>query len=252
MTKQRYFRVGAFYRDENSKSVIVQCYDRKEAEAWIPGVKAMLYPGENTDNFIVSVFEFKLQINLNNLNHYRITVKRPIERKFKDIDEEIDYDNSLTFDAIVEANDEEQAKKIFFEDWFYLYARGNKPEEYDIYIDEIPLEEMIEREQRMLRHRLISQYASEKLGDLSVREFNQLMRKDESEEKNKMFYEALRDLLKRLRMSEYLEKRLQTDIISHAEFCKIRNALCSAKIGEDFEKINLEATAKYGKAVETI
>ena len=146
MTKQRYFRVGAFYRDENSKSVIVQCYDRKEAETWIPGVKAMLYPGENTDKLSVRVFEFKLQINLNNLNHYRITVERPVKRTFKDLDEEMDYDNSLAFDAVVEANDEEEAKKIFFQDWFDLYSRGNKPEKYDIYIDEITLEEMIESE----------------------------------------------------------------------------------------------------------
>ena len=54
---------------------------------------------------------------------------------------------------------------------------------------------------------------------------------------------------KRIRMTEYLEKRLETDKLSHAEFCEIRNALCSAKIGEEFEKINLAATAKYGKAV---
>ena len=74
MNKTRYFRVGAFYRDENSKEIIVQCYDRKEAEGWIDRAKEMLYPGENTDGFIVTVFEFKLQINLNNLNHYRITV----------------------------------------------------------------------------------------------------------------------------------------------------------------------------------
>ena len=129
----------------------------------------------------------------------------------------------------------------------YVHTQGWQL--YDIYIDEIPLKEMIEKEQRMLRHRLICQYASEKLGDLSVREFNRLMREDDSDEKNQMFYEGLRDLLKRLRLSEYLEKRLETDKLSHAEFCEIRNALCSAKIGEEFEKINLAATAKYGKAV---
>lgn len=249
MTKKRYFRVGAFYRDENSKSVIVQCYDRKEAESWVPRVKAMLYPAENTDNFRVNLFEFKLQINLNNLNHYRITIERPVERTFKDFDEEMDYSNSLTFDVVVEANDEEEAKKIFFADWFELYARGNNPEEYDIYIDEIPLVEMIEKEQRMLRHRLICQYVSEKFGDLSVREFNKLMREEDSDEKNQMFYEGLREHLKRLRITEYLESKLETDKLSHAEFCEIRNDLCSAKMGEDFEKINLAAIAKYGRVV---
>ena len=249
MTKQRYFRVGAFYRDEHSKSVIVQCYDRKEAEKWIPGVKAMLYPGEDTENFIVRVFEFKMQVNLNNLNHYRITVERPVQREFKDFDEEMEYENSLAFDAVVEADDEEGAKTIFLKEWFDFYAFGKKPEEYDIYIDEVPLEEMIEKEQRMLRQRLISKYATENFGDMSVREFNRMMRRDDGEEQNQMFYKALAEHLKNIRMSEYLEKRLETDKLSHAEFCEIRNALCSAKIGEEFEKINLAATAKYGKAV---
>ena len=142
MKKRKYFRVGAFFRDENSKSVIVQCYDRKEAENWIPRVKAMLYPGEDTGNFRVRVFEFKLQINLNNLNHYRITVERPIQRELKDFDEEMEYDNSLAFDAVVEADNEEEAKGIFFSDWFGFYALGKKPDEYDIYVDEVPLEEM--------------------------------------------------------------------------------------------------------------
>lgn len=249
MTKQRYFRVGAFYRDENSKSVIVQCYDRREAETWIPGAKAMLYPGENTEDFRVHIFEFQLQINLNNLNHYRITVERPVERAGTDFDEETDYDGSLTFDAVVEAKDADEAKKMFFEDWFDLYARGHKPEEYDIYIDEIPLEEMIEKEQRMLKHRLICRYASEKLKDLPAGEFVRLMREDDSDEKDQMYYEELRDLLKRLRLSAYLEKRLETDKLSHAEFCEIRDALCSAKAGEEFERINFAATEKYGKAV---
>ena len=247
MTKQRYFRVGAFYRDENSKSVIVQCYDRKEAEGWIPGVKAMLYPGEDTENFRVRIIEFKLQINLNNLNHYRVIVERPIKREFKDFEEEMEYDNSLYFSAEIEAFDEDEAKKIFFDEWFELYSLGKKPEDYDIYIDEIPLEEMIEKEQRMLRQRLISKYAAKNFGDMSVREFNQMMRRDDKEEQNQMFYKALAEHLKMLRMEEYLEKRLDTEKLTHTEFCKIRDELCAAKIGDEFERINLAATAKYGK-----
>ena len=42
-----YYRVGAFYRNENSKAIIIQVHDRKEAESWVPRVKAMLYPDED-------------------------------------------------------------------------------------------------------------------------------------------------------------------------------------------------------------
>ena len=99
----------------------------------------------------------------------------------------------------------------------------------------------------MLRQRLISKYVAENFGDMSVREFNQMMRRDDKDEQNQMFYKALSEHLKQLRMSEYLEKRLDTTKLSHAEFCKIRDSLCSTKVGEEFEKINLTAIAKYGK-----
>jgi uncharacterized membrane-anchored protein YjiN (DUF445 family) len=247
MTKQRYFRVGAFYRDENSKSVIVQCYDRKEAEGWIDRAKEMLYPGENTDGFIVTVFEFKLQINLNNLNHYRITVERPLKREFKDEWEECDYLTAQAFDALIEAENEIDAKEKFINEHFKMYTQDRTPDQYDIYIDEVPVEKVIEDEQKMLRQRLIGKYISEKYGDISVREYNQMMRRDDENEKNTMFYKALSEHLKRLRMSEYLESRLDTSKLSYADFCTIRSGLCSAKSNEEFEKINLAAVSKYGK-----
>lgn len=246
MNKTRYFRVGAFYRDENSKEIIVQCYDRKEAEGWVDRAKEMLYPGENTDGFIVTVFEFKLQINLNNLNHYRITVKRPLKREFKDEWEECDYLTAQAFDALIEAENEIDAKEKFINEHFKMYTQDRTPDQYDIYVDEVPVEKVIEDEQKMLRQRLIGKYISEKYGDISVREYNQMMRRDDENEKNTMFYKALSEHLKRLRMSEYLESRLNTAMLSYAEFCTIRNGLCSAKSNEEFEKINLAAVSKYG------
>lgn len=250
MTKQRYFRVGAFYRDENVNSVTVQCRDRKEAENFIPKLKAMFYPGENTENYIVKIFEFKLPVNRNNLNHYRITIERPLKRKFKDEWEECDYMSAQAFDALIEAENEIDAKEKFINEHFKMYTQDRTPDQYDIYVDEVPVEKVIEDEQKMLRQRLISKYAAENFGDMSVREFNQMMRRDDKDEQNQMFYKALSEHLKRIRMSEYLEKRLDTDKISHAEFCKIRDELCSAKVGEEFEKINLAAIAKYGKEIK--
>lgn len=247
MNKTRYFRVGAFYRDENSKEIIVQCYDRKEAEGWIDRAKEMLYPGENTDEFIVTVFEFKLQINLNNLNHYRITVERPLKREFKDEWEECDYLTAQAFDALIEAENEIDAKEKFINEHFKMYTQDRTPDQYDIYVDEVPVEKVIEDEQKMLRQRLIGKYISEKYGDISVREYNQMMRRDDENEKNTMFYKALSEHLKRLRMSEYLESRLDTSKLSYADFCAIRSGLCSAKSNEEFEKINLAAVSKYGK-----
>ena len=245
MSETKYYRVGAFYKDENSKAVIIQVHDRKEAESWVPRVKAMLYPGEDTAEFRVSIFEFRLQINLNNLNHYRITVERPVTHAFKDEWEECNHQTAQAFDALVEAEGEDDAKAKFIQEHFEFYANGRTPEQYDIYADEVPIEQVIEEEQRMLRQRLVSKYALEQFGDMPVKEFSRIMRREEKE--GDMFYKALSEHLRRLRMTEYLEKRLDTQKLSHAEFCKIRDALCKARIGDAFEKINRDAIAKYGK-----
>ena len=248
MNRARYFRVGAFYRDENCKEIIVQCYDREEAESWIGSAKEMLFPGENTDDFTVKIFEFKLQINLNNLNHYRITVERPVKREFKDDWEECDYLTAQAFDALIEAENEIDAKEKFINEYFRMYTQDRTPDQYDIYVDEVPVEKVIEDEQKMLRQRLIGKYISEKYGDISVREYNEIMRRDDENEKNDMFYKALSEHLKQLRMSEYLEKRLDTTKLSHAEFCEIRDKLCLAKSSEETEQINRNAIERYGKA----
>ena len=166
------------------------------------------------------------------------SMKAKVTRKLKEAE---DQGENMKRNKLLEA------KEKFLNEYFCLYAQDRTPDEYDIYADEVPVEKVIEDEQRMLRQRLISKYAAENFGDMSVREFNQMMRRDDKVEQNQMFYKALSEHLKRIRMTEYLENRLETDKLSHAEFCEIRNALCSAKIGEEFEKINLAATAKYGK-----
>ena len=247
MKKTKYYRIGAFYRNDNSRSVIVQCHDRKEVENWIPRVKEMLYPEENTDGYMVNVLGFQLPINQHNLNHYRITVSRPIDGAVDEDYEDEEFDNSLYIDVIVAAMDENSAKEIFFDEWFEAYASGKQREEYDIYVDEVSLGELIETEERMLRNRLIYKYASESFGDMTVQEFSRIMQDDDSEEKNRMYYEGVKNLLKSLRLSEYIEERLDTSKMTHAEFLKIKDQLCSAKIGDEFEKINREAIEKYGK-----
>ena len=105
MSHTKYFRVGAFYKDENSKSVIVQCYDRNEAEGWIPKAKAMLFPEEKAEALYAHISEFQLQIGLNNLNHYRITVERPTKQALEDALDCPEDLSVLDFNAIVEAED---------------------------------------------------------------------------------------------------------------------------------------------------
>ena len=245
MNQTKYYRVGAFHRSGNTNQVIIRARDREEAKGWVDRVKQMLYPGEDTSDYPTSIFEFKLQINLNNLNHYRIIVERP--KKCTDEWDGLLY-VSRSFDALIEAKNEDEARKIFLDEYFSSYAQGNKPEDYDIYADEIPLKQLLENELEHFRVRLANKYITDKFGDLSVREYTRLMRDiSDAEEKEQIFYKSLTEHLKSLRITEYLEKRINSEMLSHDEFCKIKEKMENAKNKDEFEDVHIKAIKKYGK-----
>jgi hypothetical protein len=110
----------------------------------------------------------------------------------------------------------------------------------------VPLCEVIADERKRLRHRLINKYLCNKYGDMPIRDFARLMQQSD-ENGDETFYEALKEHLKRLRLAEYLEKRLDASRLLHSEFTEILDGLCAASESESFEKINRAAVEKYGK-----
>ena len=242
-----YYRVGAFYKDENRKEIMVQVPNRASAEAMVPQVKQILFPGEDIENYPVRIFEFKLQVNLNRLNHYRITVYRPAERIYTDEQEEMLYESAEAFDEVVEADTEEEAKATFLRDYFESYAVGRSPDEYELYVDEVPLSELIKGEEERLLGRIVNGYMREKYGHLPLREYARLMRAQDSGQSDEIRYEALQAFSRALSITEYMEKKLDTASLTYNEFCVIRNQLRAAKTGEDFCRINLEIMERYGR-----
>ena len=146
--------------------------------------------------------------------------------------------------AVIEAENECQARNRFIDEWFI----NEKSEDYDILIEEASIDELLKIEQDMLHQRLINKYLFEQKGDMSINELYTLVSNVDNDEMKTMLYKMTKLHLKRLRMSEYLENRIDTSKLSHLEFCRLRDMLCNAKSQEEISKINRELTAKYGKA----
>lgn len=153
-------------------------------------------------------------------------------------------DNEI-INAIIEAENEADARKQFIDEYSKHYNEIS--DKYDIFIEEVSIKELIDKEQKALYQRLICKHIEDNYGDLSVVEFNTVF---QSQSKDKMIYMGLKAYLKRLRVSEYLQKRLDVEKISHAEFCRICDALCNARDNDEIERISKEINTKYGKSNE--
>ena len=149
--------------------------------------------------------------------------------------------------AVICAVSREEAVAKFIGTQYEPDERPETPEQYGIYVEEVPLETLIAEEMEMLRSRITWKYMADTYGDISVGEF--AIRSKDPQERDRMFYEGLQTALKRFRMSEYLEKRLDLTKLTYAEFSEICSALCAAKAREELEKIHIAAIEKYGKEV---
>ena len=151
----------------------------------------------------------------------------------------LEKDGNPLFGEFIEANDQEEARKLF------LSNNYDPIDDCEICISEVPIDRMIEMETKELHSRLLSKYVERFNKNMSVREFASYLKNEKGEEQKRGLYLSLSKHVKAIRITEYLESRLDTSKITHAEFCKIRDALCKAKSEDEIEKINREAVAKY-------
>lgn len=173
---------------------------------------------------------------MSNIKYFRINAIPKVEN------EEVD-----SFEDLIRAENVKEAEEKFIIKWFDAMGVEESPEDYDYLVAEVPLTELISEEQDKIRHRLITKYVMKNCEGMTIREFGQFMKPQYKERQDEMYFEELRLHLRRVRMDEYLEARLDCSKITHEDFCKIRDALCQADRGTDYEKIHREAIKKYGK-----
>lgn len=184
-----YYRVAGLKKNNDSKEMIVRVSSRKEAEAYIPAAKSFLFPGENTDGYRSVVSAVPIKVNLGTtIPHYRITIER--EKSFP---ESSDCPEDSTghdwWETILSATNEQEARQKWREK---IRDLGENPEEYEIFADEMTVEECIKEEERHVRSLINNTYLQVKIIGLTDRECIHFCRSFNPEDTPEQYYEALK------------------------------------------------------------
>jgi hypothetical protein len=231
-----FYRVTILEKSDNHREMIVKADSKEAAVAQIPAAKAFLFPSEDTSEYIAFPSKVHLDVMSAKVPHWRITVIRPTEPC--DGWEECEPG---TMEMTLEAESEEDAIR---------QAKEEIKCPAEFYAREISAEELIAEEEISLRYRIKEDYIFAKYGDVSVREFNRLMREQINGEKNRFYYDALQFFLGKTRLRNALERSIDLEKISAAEYNALISRLPLANDRTEFEIILNEAKEKYGKAVE--
>ena len=231
-----FYKVTIIEKNDNHREMIVKADSKKAAAAMIPAAKAFLFPGEDTSGYIAFPERVHIDVMGAQVPHWRITVIRPVSREQDEWEEcgpgtgEMTLEAESAEDAIRQVKEEIKCPAEF-------YAR------------EVPIAEMIAEEKAHLERMIHEAYVLDQHGDVSVREFNRLMREKfrDTEEKERHEYEALRHFFGKIHFHKMLARKLDLTKLSAAEYDALIAELQRTKEREPFMNIFDKAVEKYGK-----
>ena len=232
-----FYRVTILEKNDNHREMIVKADSKQAAVEMIPAAKAFLFPGEDTSGYIAFPESIHVDVMGAQVPHWRITVIRPSGDEACDEWEEC---GAGTGEMTLEAENAKDAIRQVREEI-------KCPAEF--YAREVPMAEMIAEERGHLERMIHEQYVFDQLGDVSIREFNRLMRGKfrDTEEKERHEYEALRHFLGMIHFRKMLARKLDLTKLSVAEYDALIAELQRTKEREPFMNLFDQAIEKYGK-----
>lgn len=136
-----------------------------------------------------------IKVNLGTtVPHFRITVARPnpVERGDEDL-----FDSDW-WETVLNAENPEAAKESGRQ---MIRDDGEDPDDYDMYADEMTVDECIKEEEHHLRHNIQNTYIHlKKLDQMSVKEYVNFQRNFDIESNLEQYYEALKAFNKYVRL----------------------------------------------------
>ena len=231
-----FYKVTIIEKNDNHKEMIVKADSKEAAVAMIPAAKAFLFPGEDTSEYIAFPESIHVDVLGAQVPHWRITVIRPVSETRDEWEECGPGTGEMTLEA---ENPEEALRQVKEE----IKCPA------DFYVREAPLSEMIAEEREHLEYLIHNDYITDRYGDVSVREFNRLMRKKfkSEEEKEQSEYEALRHFLGKINLHKMLARSVDFKKITVAEHDALVSELQHTKERELFMELLNGAIVKYGK-----
>lgn len=171
--------------------------------------------------------------------YYRITLS---PKKFETKSYNYDDMDELpwTYDDVIKAENEMKAIAIVEEN--VLKPEKLKLGDVNLEIKEISITDCIERELGFLRQRIMNDFIIDAYGDVSIREFNEIMR--ESDNNDELYYETLKSYMKRKRIISFLKRSDAFEHLTAKEFFEFVDRLLKAN-AEEFGLIEKELKEKY-------
>jgi hypothetical protein len=145
-----------------------------------------------------------------------------------------------TYDDVIKAENEMKAIAIVEEN--VLKPEKLKLGDVNLEIKEISITDCIERELGFLRQRIMNDFIIDTYGDVSIREFNKIMR--ESDNNDELYYETLKSYMKRKRIISFLKRSTAFEYMTAKEFFKFADRFSKAD-AEEFSIIEKELNEKY-------
>ena len=185
-----YYRVATFKKNDNSREMIVRASSKEEAKKQLPSAKEFLFPGEDTKDYWCQIFPVPIKVNLGTtIPHYRIRVARPgkVATTPEDFEDTIEFgEYEIITQAASAIQAKERGKQMLVED-------GEDPDEYEVYADEMTVEECIREEEQSLHRTITNTYIHlQDKDNLSVREYNNFCRHFNIDKNSEQYYEALK------------------------------------------------------------
>ena len=248
-----FYRAAIVKEDKNTRSITLRETTKEKVEEMLPRIKSFLYPDEDTSEYRHRIWEHEIDGYGPGIKipEYTVNVYRPRDKKVKDVEDgeddwDVMEDGDGWFEDIVEADSLEEAhEKVLSIDCPY------KSVGYDeclVYINEVPVSTLLEEVKHSISNRIENAYIDAKRPEMTVREFIDLHRN--IEENEKLQYEAHRYMRSVLSHINSLKRDLDLEKISAKEFIdlSINLALFSLENKrEEWDAMLNEAKAQYGK-----
>ncbi len=237
-----YYQVTLIRKNPNQKEMILKVNDDETKDERYEKAKKFLFPDVESDKLHVYSVCFPITMNERmKVDYERIIVNHLSDHPMKDnaeCDKE-EYEPNLDnfFEGIIKADSKENItqEQIFVE---CAFPKDKDLSEYEIYFDEVSVEELIKEEELHRKKRLMNHYIRERVSEnLPIREYNKQAREFDFTKNLDAYYEALCEENRMDNIERILRKRYDLSKVSVLEFDKAVMALFKSTTAEECDEI---------------
>lgn len=247
-----FYRTVIVKERTNSRTITLRAKSKEDVEEMMPRIKSFLYPDEDSSEYRYLIWTHEVEAYSPGVKvpEYQVTVynpevKKPVEG-FEDWeDDDIFCDDGCWYEEIIEADSLEEAReKVMSKECPYQNVGYD---ECFVYINEVPVSMLLEEAKHSLLSRVENAYIDVKRPEMTVREYNQIHR--DMEQNERLQYEALKYMRSVFVVATCLDKaKFDLEKTSAKEYIDLLTQLPLLNDDRDaWNNMFEDAKRKYGK-----